>query len=75
MKNPCAKTVRPEEAYEVWKAGAWTWYIVKKYQSPEAEAENPYARWLCLVKTPVMPEGEYGDVYVSEIKANAIRVK
>ena len=71
--NPCSKTVKPEEAYEVWQSvdGSWTWYVLKKYQSPENEAKNQYARWFCMVVTPSVPKGEYGDVYVSEIKEYA----
>ena len=69
-KNLCAKIVTPENAYEVWesKQGLWTWFVLKKYQSPEAEAKNSYARWHCLVKSPLTPHGEYGDVYVSVVK-------
>lgn len=71
-KNLCGKTVKPEDAYEVWKnASGWTWYVLKKYQSPEQEALNPYARWFCLVKSPYVPEGEMGDVYVRDIKSSA----
>jgi hypothetical protein len=69
-KNPCAKKVIPEEAYEVWQSfdGGWTYFVLKKYQSPEQEAKNTYARWYCLVKSPAVPRGEYGDVYVSTVK-------
>ena len=72
-KNLCAKTVTPDQAYEVWQSidGFWTWYVLKKYQTPENEAKNLYARWLCKVVTPIVPDGEYGDVYVSEIKEYA----
>ena len=73
-KNPCSKTVKPEQAYEVWQitdhpqyGGEWTWYVLKKYQSPEKEATNEYARWLCFVTSPYVPRGEYGDTYVSSI--------
>jgi hypothetical protein len=68
--NPCAKTVKPERAYEVWQSydGTWTWFVLKKYQSPEKEAQNLYARWYCLVQSPITPKGEYGDVYVSTVK-------
>ena len=68
--NPCAKTVTPETAYEVWQSydGTWTYFVLKKYQSPEKEAQNPYARWYCLVKSPITRNGEYGDVYVSTVK-------
>ena len=65
-KNPCSKTVTPEQAYEVWQSlnGAWTYFVLKKYQSPEKEAANPYARWFCMVQSPIMPKGEYGDTRV-----------
>ena len=41
-KNPCARTVKPEEAYEVWQSfdGRWTYFVLKKYQSPEKEEQN-----------------------------------
>lgn len=76
-KNLCAKTVKPENAYEIWQSfdGNWTWYVLKKWQTPEKETENEYARWYCLVKTPIVPDGEYGDTYVKDIKSNARRIK
>jgi len=80
-KNPCAKRVEPEEAYEVWRVdnhseygGEWTWYVLKKYQSPENEAKNEYARWFCFVTSPYVPNGEYGDVYASSIKSLARKI-
>ena len=77
MKNLCGKIVKRENAYEVWKNASigWTWYCLKKYQSPEKEAENQYARWFCDVVTPICPNGEMGDVYVNEIKSNSIKIK
>ncbi len=76
-KNLCSKTVKRENAYEIWRSadGQWTWYVLKKYQNPETEAKNEYARWFCEVVTPFVPEGEKGDVYVKEIKDNAQRIK
>ena len=71
-KNLCAKTVKRENAYEVWQAGDWTWYVLKKYQ---ADDNKPYARWFCDMVTPICPEGEMGDVFVSEIKQYAVRTK
>jgi hypothetical protein len=69
-KNPSAKRVTPETAYEVWQSlnGQWTYFVLKKYQSPEKEAQNPYARWYCMVTSPITPKGECGDVYVSTVK-------
>ena len=67
-KNLCGKTVTKDKAYEVWQAGDWTWYVLKKYQGPEAEAKNLYARWFCLVVTPMTgPSGDLGDTYVRDI--------
>ena len=71
-KNACAKTVKRENAYEVWQAGDWTWYVLKKWQ---ADDSKPFARWFCDVVTPICPNGEMGDVYVSDIKRSARRIK
>jgi hypothetical protein len=72
--NPCAKTVDRAHAYEVWRSfnGTWTWYVLKKWQIDD---DKPHARWFCFVTSPFVPEGELGDVFVSEIKAWAYRVK
>ncbi len=76
MTTLCGKTRPKEDPYETWVSfdGTWKWLVRKKYQSPEAEAANPYARWFCTVITPASPHGDTGDVYVSEIKAQAVRV-
>lgn len=48
MKNLCAKTRKLDQPYEIWvgvgKFEGWEWRVLKKYQSPECEANNPYAR-------------------------------
>ena len=79
MKNPCAKTVTPQNAYEVWRVdnhpeygGTWTWYVLKTYQHPDNEECNDFARWLCNVVSPLTSErGETGDCYVTDIKSVA----
>lgn len=73
MKNLCAKTRPDNNPYEIWATsdGSWQWHVLKKYQTPEKEAENPYARWFCRVISPFTPKGELGDVYVREIKESA----
>ena len=75
-KNPCAKTMTPQTAYEVWQSlnGQWTYFVLKKYQSPEKEAQNPYARWYCMVTSPITPKGEYGDVYASTVKQGTHKI-
>lgn len=77
MKNLCGKTRPTENPYEVWQSldGSWTWNVLKKYQAPDGESNNPYSRWFCNVVTPMCPDGELGDVYVTEIKRNAVKVK
>ncbi len=82
MKNTQAKTVKRANAYEVWETsndynfagevGKWTWYVLKKWQTDD---NKPLARWFCEVVTPMCPDGEMGDVYVSDIKGQAIRIK
>lgn len=71
-KNLCAKTRPASDPYEIWQAGTWTWLVLKKWQ---VDDNKPYARWYCLVKTPIVPDGEYGDVYVKDIKSVATRIK
>lgn len=72
-KNSCAKIRKCEDPYEVWRSkdGSWEWRVLKKWQIND---DKPNARWFCCVHTPFVPDGEMGDVYVSEIKENAIRI-
>ena len=77
-KNKCNKVRDKDDPYELWRAptpeGYWTWYVLKKYQTPEKEALNPNARWYCFVTSPFCPTGEYGDTYVRDIKGVAIQI-
>jgi hypothetical protein len=66
-----------ENAYEHYASfdGAWHWYVLKHYQSSEAEAKNAYARVFCDVVSPIVgKDGELGDVYLREVKQNAVLV-
>lgn len=78
-KNLCAKRRPTNRPYEVWKGmfrmEGWAWHVLKKYQTPEKEKNNPYARWFCLVISPIVPDGEMGDVYVKDITSCATKVK
>ena len=73
MKNLCGKTRPDDNPYEIWigKTG-WEWRILKKYQ---ADDDKPYARAFCKVFSPFCPNGEFGDVYIAEIKTNASLVE
>lgn len=75
---PCSKSRKANDPCEVWESadGQWKWKVLKKYQKPEQEAKNPYARWFCAVSSPMTyGEDELGDVYVNDIKKYARRVK
>lgn len=74
MKNECGKTRPANNPYEVWQSfdGTWTWNVLKKWQ---ADDNKPYARWFCNVVTPIVPEGELGDVYVKDIKSSARKIR
>ena len=51
-KNECNKTRDIDNPYEIWQGPAnFEWRVLKKYQSPENEAKNDYARWFCAVKS------------------------
>lgn len=67
-KNLCGKTRGVNNPYEVWVLGQWEWRVLKKYQRPDKEKENPQARWFCAVSSPMTGNGyEMGDTYVREI--------
>ena len=76
-KLTTSQRIKQNKPIEVWRTpdGSWTWEVYRKYQKPEKEAKNPYARWFCRVKSPFVPQGELGDVYVREIKAHAQKVR
>lgn len=72
-KNLCFKIRPADKPYEVWAAGGWTWYVLKKWQ---ADDDKPFARWFCRVVTPWSgPAGDFGDVYVVDVKRQASKIK
>lgn len=77
--NPCGKQKPLDSPYEIWKgygqSDGWTWRVLKKWQSPTNEAKNTNARWFCAVSSPLTwGSYELGDVYVSEVQSNAVRI-
>ncbi|MAH50585.1 hypothetical protein CMI37_32490 [Candidatus Pacearchaeota archaeon] len=75
MKNECLKERKKDNPYEIWQTpdGSWEWRVLKKWQ---ADDNKLYARWMCAVKSPfTFGSFEIGDVYVKEIKENAIKVE
>jgi hypothetical protein len=68
--NQCGKCRTKDNPYEVYRnASGWEWRVLKKYQSPEKEAQNPLSRWFCFVTSQFCPHGELGDTYIKDIKA------
>lgn len=68
MKNQCGKMRDKNAPYEVYRnESGWEWRVLKKYQSPEGESKNPYARWMVWAKSPMCPDGEMGDAYINDI--------
>ena len=85
IKNECAKTRKLEDPYEIWKCRMDMGFgdvidieyrILKKYQTPKKEAENPLARWYTAAKSEAtFGSWEYGDMYARDIKASGRRIK
>lgn len=75
IKNECLKERKVNNPYEIWTLpdGSWEWRVLKKWQ---VDDDEPYARWFCAVRSPMTyGQWEYGDVYVSEIKHYAFKMK
>lgn len=65
-----SKRLKADKPIEIWQTPTWKWEVFGKYQKPEREAENPYARWFCRVTSPfTYPSYDLGDTYVKDIKS------
>jgi hypothetical protein len=79
-KNLCGKTRPLDHPYEIYIAplrdgGVWEWRILKKYQNPDAERKNAYARWFVAARSPMsFNSWEYGDTYIADIVKYARKV-
>ena len=83
-KNKCAKTRKIDDPYEIWKCRMDFGYgdileieyrILKKYQSPKGEAENPFARWFTAARSEATHGNwEYGDTHVRDILSTGRRI-
>ena len=63
--------------YEIWKSldGSWEWRVLKKWQKPSKEKQNPYARWFCAVQSPMTYGSlDYCDTYVRDVQSVAIKM-
>ena len=54
IKNQCGKTRPVENPYEIWEnpLSGFVFSVLKKYQRPDKEADNPDARWFVATKSP-----------------------
>lgn len=73
MKNAHGKMRPIEKPYQTFHGygplAGWEWRVLKRYQSPEAERENPYARWMVAVRSPMtFGSWDMGDTYISSIQ-------
>lgn len=75
-KNLQGKTRPINDPYETYVSndGQWIYKVLKKYQSPENEAANPYARWFMATTSPFVVD-ELGDGYVRDVKSHAHKVQ
>ncbi len=77
VRNKCFKKRSIDNPYEIWVStnGQWTWKVLKKYQSPYEENNNPNALWFCAVSSPFAFDNyEYGDVLVSDVTDNGVKI-
>ena len=81
--NPCSKTRKLDNPYEVWKCKLQLGFdvleieyrILKKYKNPENEAKDPSARWFTAAKSDAtFGNWEYGDMYAKDIISMGHRV-
>ena len=76
-KNLMNKTRPVENPYEIWRSpdGTWEWRVLKKWQKPSKEKNNPFSRWFCAVRSPhTYGSWEYGDTYAREVQSVAWKV-
>ena len=83
MKNICNKTRDKNHPYEIWMCdyhplfdGPVQYRVLKKYQTPEKEAQNPYASWFCATRSPAtFGTWELGDGYVNDNEMMGLGLK
>lgn len=66
-KNLMGKSRKPGNGYAKVEANGWSWEVLKMNQSLEKAKQNPYASAFMFVKSPYVPDGEYGDTYIKDV--------
>jgi len=57
MPNPFGKSRPIESPYAIYKAGDFTWHVIKTYKMPKSELKDPFARWMVAAKSDVTSYG------------------
>lgn len=69
MPNPFGKSRPIESPYAIYKAGDFTWHVIKTYKMPKSEAKDPFARWMVAAKSEATSGWfERGDTYARDVK-------
>jgi hypothetical protein len=73
--NKCGRSRPKDKPYEIWLAwdlgdmGTVQYRVLKKYQSPDKEKQNEYARWFLATRSAcTYGTFELGDGYCNEVK-------
>jgi hypothetical protein len=67
------KTRPSDNPYEVWKAGDWTWKVLKFNQG---DRTKPFATAFCEVSSPYTHGGvDMGDTYIADFERVATLVE
>lgn len=74
--NVYSKTRKINHPYLVIVDGDWEYRVLKAYQTPANEAKNPFARWLCAVKSPyTFGSYDMGDTYIRDIPRGGLEME
>ena len=70
MRNVMAKSRKPGNGYVRVSSDGWTWEILKLYKTVTSSRTDEYSRAFCFVFSPFCPDGEMGDVYLTDIASS-----
>ena len=68
MPNPFGKSRPIDAPYAIYKAGDFTWHVIKTYKMPKSELKDPFARWMVAAKSDAtFGSFELGDTYKQDV--------
>jgi len=69
MPNPFGKSRKLNEPYAIYRAGDFTWHVLKTYKQPSTEKKDVYSRWFVAAKSEAtFGSFELGDTYAGEVQ-------